>query len=100
MHGAVRRKGRRYHGRLPASSDRSLPDLGEREAFLVRTSLVHWYRRFPMLDPGLPDGGAGPRSRAAEVFDDVYRRLAEPAQRHFDELTSSVQGRAPAAPVH
>jgi phenylacetic acid degradation operon negative regulatory protein len=75
-------------------------DLGERDAFLVRTSVVHWYRRFPTIDPGLPDGGAGPRSRAAEVFDDVYRRLAEPAQRHFDELTSSVQGRAPAAPVH
>jgi phenylacetic acid degradation operon negative regulatory protein len=74
-------------------------DLGEREAFLVRTSIVHWYRRFPLIDPGLPDDGAGARSRAAAVFEDVYRGLAEPAQRHFDELTSSVQGRVP-APVH
>jgi phenylacetic acid degradation operon negative regulatory protein len=86
-HGAFLRAFGAYEGRR---------DLGERDAFLVRTSVVHWYRRFPLIDPGLPDGGAGDRSRAAALFEDVYRGLAEPAQRHFDELTSSVQGRVPA----
>ena len=63
----------------------------EREAFLVRTRLVHAFREFPALDPGLPDELVptnGRRARAVALFHDLYDSLAEPAQRHFDQATA------------
>lgn len=65
--------------------------LDDREAFLVRTRLVHAFRQFPFLDPGLPDEldpTNGQRARAVALFHDLYGALAEPAQRHFDAETS------------
>ena len=65
--------------------------LDDREAFLVRTRLVHAFRQFPSLDPGLPDAlvpTGGHRARAVVLFHDLYRSLAEPAQRHFDKATA------------
>ncbi len=65
--------------------------LGDREAFLVRTQLVHAFRQFPSLDPGLPDELVptnGHRARAVGLFYELYEALAEPAQRHFDEATA------------
>ncbi len=66
---------------------RSLP-LGDREAFIARTRLVHLFRGFPQLDPELPEDARaarrGPRERAVETFRVLYESLAEPAQRHFD----------------
>jgi phenylacetic acid degradation operon negative regulatory protein len=59
-------------------------------AFGVRTRLVHTFRQFPALDPELPDGLVAPpknRDEAVRLFDDLYAALAEPAQRHFDEVT-------------
>ena len=64
--------------------------LDDREAFLVRTRLVHAFRQFPFLDPGLPDDLApthGQRERAVDLFHAVYERLAVPARRHFDATT-------------
>jgi phenylacetic acid degradation operon negative regulatory protein len=66
-------------------------DLEDREAFLVRTRLVHAFRQFPFLDPGLPDDEAstgGHRARAVALFHDLYGSLAEAAQRHFDGATA------------
>lgn len=71
--------------------------LGDREAFLVRTRLVHGFRQFPFLDPGLPDELVrthGHRARAVALFHDLYGSLAEPAQRHFDAATLPPTGRA------
>jgi len=65
--------------------------LGDREAFLARTRLVHAFRQFPFLDPGLPDELVptnGHRARAVDLFHDLYGSLAEPAQRHFDGATA------------
>ncbi|MBS1861720.1 MAG: PaaX family transcriptional regulator [Actinobacteria bacterium] len=65
--------------------------LEEREAFLVRTRLVHLYRTFASLDPGLPDRmmpRRRARAQAVAAFDTIYANLAEPAQRHFDRLTT------------
>jgi phenylacetic acid degradation operon negative regulatory protein len=59
----------------------------DREAFLVRTRLVHDFRQFPFLDPGLPEDffpTQGQRARAVDLFHQVYASLAEPAHRHFD----------------
>jgi phenylacetic acid degradation operon negative regulatory protein len=65
--------------------------LGDREAFLVRTRLVHAFRQFPSLDPGLPDELVptdGRRGGAVSIFHDLYESLAERAQRHFDDATA------------
>jgi phenylacetic acid degradation operon negative regulatory protein len=65
--------------------------LGDRQAFLVRTRLVHAFRQFPFLDPGLPDEllpTDGYRERAVGLFDALYGSLAEAAQRHFDAATA------------
>jgi phenylacetic acid degradation operon negative regulatory protein len=64
--------------------------LDDREAFIVRTRLVHAFRRFPSLDPGLPDDlvpTRNQRARAVDLFHDLYETLAEPAYRHFDVTT-------------
>jgi phenylacetic acid degradation operon negative regulatory protein len=71
--------------------------LSDREAFLVRTRLMHTFRAFAQLDPELPDELAalsGPRTRAADIFEALYTGLAAPSQRHFDAVTAA--GRAPA----
>jgi phenylacetic acid degradation operon negative regulatory protein len=73
------------------------PALSDREAFLVRTRLMHLFRGFAQLDPELPEELAplaAPRTRAAEIFEALYTGLAASSQRHFDAVTSA--GRAPA----
>jgi phenylacetic acid degradation operon negative regulatory protein len=64
----------------------------EREAFLVRTRLVHAFRGFAPLDPELPDElmrAPRHRERAVALFHRLYAALAGPAQRHFDEVTTT-----------
>ena len=68
--------------------------LGDRDAFLVRTRLMHTFRAFAQLDPELPDELApvsGARARAAEIFDSLYTALAAPSQRHFDAVAGTGQ---------
>jgi phenylacetic acid degradation operon negative regulatory protein len=63
-----------------------------REAFLLRTRLVHTFRRFPALDPELPDDlvhAPRHRSEAVALFHRLYEALAPAAQRHFDEVTTA-----------
>lgn len=70
----------------------------DREAFLVRTRLMHLFRGFAQLDPELPDEFAplsAPRTRAADIFETLYTGLAAASQRHFDAVTAA--GRAPVA---
>jgi phenylacetic acid degradation operon negative regulatory protein len=65
--------------------------LDDREAFLLRTRLVHTFRGFPFLDPDLPDdlmSDPGVRAEAVTTFHQLYDALAEPSQRHFDALTA------------
>ncbi|SFB14962.1 transcriptional regulator, PaaX family [Amycolatopsis marina] len=64
--------------------------LDDPAAFGVRTTLTHAFRQFPMFDPELPGALVAPptsRAEAVRLFDDLYAALAEPAQRHFDEVT-------------
>jgi phenylacetic acid degradation operon negative regulatory protein len=80
-------------GRYAAGRD----GLDDREAFLIRTRLVHAFRQFPFLDPGLPDDLApthGQRERAVGLFHALYERLAVPARRHFDATTVPPRRRA------
>lgn len=75
----------------PYGNRRELQSLDDRQAFIVRTMVVHSFRRFPFLDPDLPDElmpRPTPRREAAALFHAIYDALAEPAQRHFDALTT------------
>lgn len=72
--------------------------LGDREAFLVRTRLMHAFRAFAQLDPELPEDLAPlsvPRSRATEIFDALYAELAPGSQRHFDAVAGAQTIAAP-----
>lgn len=64
----------------------------DREAFLLRTRLVHVFRRFPALDPELPDElmhAPRHRAKAVALFHRLYATLAPAAQRHFNEVTTA-----------
>lgn len=64
--------------------------LDDRAALVVRTRLVHLFRRFPMLDPELPADLVDPpvgRVDAVALFHDLYPALERPARRGFDEVT-------------
>jgi phenylacetic acid degradation operon negative regulatory protein len=71
--------------------------LADREAFIVRTRLVHLFREFPVLDPELPDELAPlgfARGRAVEIFHTLYEGLAESSQRHFEAVAGAPQSSA------
>jgi phenylacetic acid degradation operon negative regulatory protein len=63
------------------------------EVFKAQTELVHDWRRFPFLDPELPDRflpARWPRGRAVEVFESKHAAWAGPAWHYFSELAESV----------
>ncbi|OLF19073.1 PaaX family transcriptional regulator [Actinophytocola xanthii] len=58
----------------------------------AQTLLVHEWRRFPFLDPQLPNELLPPRwsgTRATAVFNDKHLHWREPAQQRWTELASS-----------
>jgi phenylacetic acid degradation operon negative regulatory protein len=94
--------GERYEGFCVRFERFLEPDavaLSDREAFVIRTRLMHQFRAFAQVDPELPEDLAplsGARTRAADVFEALYRRLAAASQRHFDAVTTVAPGPAPA----
>jgi phenylacetic acid degradation operon negative regulatory protein len=71
--------------------------LDDADAFLVRTRLMHLFRRFPFLDPELPEELAPigrSRDAAVEIFHGVYARLADGSQRYFDAAVADPVGAA------
>ncbi len=78
----------------PLCARRALALLSDRDAFLIRTRLVHQFRGFPVIDPELPEALAplsGPRGRAASTFHELYAGLQDPSQRHFDAITAAYE---------
>jgi phenylacetic acid degradation operon negative regulatory protein len=62
----------------------------DRQALVAQVRLVQEWRRFPLLDPGLPRELLPPRwtgSRAAEAFRERHASWAPRAQLAWDELT-------------
>jgi phenylacetic acid degradation operon negative regulatory protein len=58
-------------------------------AFRAQTELVHTWRKFPFLDPALPQEmlpAQWPRTRAHQVFIDRHAEWQGPAQEHFGSL--------------
>ena len=66
----------------------------ELEALELRTRLMHDFRSFPTIDPGLPDDlleWAPLRQQAVDLFHQTWSQLAPAAQRGFDELCVPVR---------
>lgn len=64
--------------------------MGDAEAFQVRTRAVHAFRQFAAIDPQLPDDYMEApqfREEAIDIFNTIYERLEEAANRHFDAAT-------------
>ena len=92
--------------------DRVAPELEQvratppapRDALALRLRLVHDWRKFLFIDPGLPpqltpSGWLG--EEAARTFLDLYRLLEGPAWSAWDEIAAAADpaGRAPAHPT-
>jgi phenylacetic acid degradation operon negative regulatory protein len=75
----------------PYHTDTVPDDIDDRQAFLLRTRLIHTFRQFPSLDPELPEDlvpAPQHRAEAVRLFHDLYAALAPRAQRHFDEVAT------------
>jgi phenylacetic acid degradation operon negative regulatory protein len=86
---ALSRRYQRFVDEFESYCGKPDANLTDRDAFLARTSLAHAFRQFPFLDPDLPDElmpGSDARRNAVRVFHDVYQRLGDPAQRHFEQV--------------
>ncbi|MGO4887677.1 phenylacetic acid degradation operon negative regulatory protein PaaX [Anaerobacillus sp. MEB173] len=64
-------------------------EMTDGQCFVERTILVHEYRKFLFVDPGLPqellpDKWLG--DSAASLFSQYYKEIAEPAGRFFEEI--------------
>ncbi len=72
--------------------DKSKIEKGEKsdgECFVERTKLVHEYRKFLFIDPGLPQELLPKKwlgDYAASLFSDYYKALAQPASRFFEDV--------------
>ena len=61
----------------------------DEECFIERAYLVHRYRKFLFIDPGLPKELLPERwsgNHAALLFNQYYQLLAEPANRFFEGI--------------
>ena len=59
--------------------------------FRAQTLLVHAWRKFPFLDPDLPERvlpAGWPRSRAHELFEQRHADVARTAQDYFASIES------------
>ncbi len=74
-------------------------EIGDERAFLMRTLLIHDYRRLLLRDPELPDvllprHWSGQKARL--LCKELYRRLLAPSERHIEEHMTVASGETPA----
>ena len=68
-------------------------------AFIVRTLLIHEYRRLHLRDPLLPARllrADWPGTRAAELCRDVYACVFDPSEAYLSGVASQLDGKLPA----
>lgn len=78
-------------------SDRQA-EVSEEDAFLLRTLLIHDYRRLLLRDPELPDvllPVDWPGQKARLLCKELYRRLVPASERHLDNLLTLADGSNP-----
>ncbi|MEK4068229.1 MULTISPECIES: phenylacetic acid degradation operon negative regulatory protein PaaX [Peribacillus] len=64
-------------------------EMSDADCFVERTNLVHEYRKFLFIDPGLPKELLPTKwngNHAALLFSQYYQVLAEPASRFFESV--------------
>lgn len=64
-------------------------EMSDSECFVERTKLIHEYRKFLFIDPGLPKELLPPKwsgDHATLLFSEYYKILAEPASRFFEDV--------------
>ena len=76
-----------------------LADVSEQDAFLLRTLLIHDYRRLLLRDPELPEvllPADWPGQQARILCKELYKRLEPLSNRHLDQLLCLADGTVPA----
>lgn len=74
-------------------------EVGSEEAFLLRTLLIHDYRRLLLRDPELPDvllPVDWPGQKARLLCMELYRRLLPASERHLEQFLTLADGSNPA----
>lgn len=82
-----------------ASSSAHTPERAQ-TAFLLRTLLIHDYRRLLLRDPELPDvllPAHWPGHEARALCRDLYRRLLGPSEQHLEAHLHLASGEVPTA---
>ncbi len=75
-------------------------ELTPENAFLVRTLLIHDFRRLLLRDPQLPESllpSTWPGNRSRQLCRDLYRRLLPLSERHLDDNVRLSDGSTPAS---
>lgn len=90
----------RYQPLLEALRHWAAPQADEEAAFLMRTLLIHDYRKLLLRDPDLPDvllPQGWPGHKARTLCKALYRRLLAPSERHLDRIMRTANGDTPQA---
>lgn len=75
----------------PLARERERGDLGDQDALVARLWLVHDFRKFAYLDPGLPSEllpAHWPGTTAASLFREYYALLGQKSQRYFERCVA------------
>jgi len=83
-----------YERRLHA--ERAQPRMSDEEAFVERMWLVHDYRKFTYVDPGLPSTllpAHWPGTAAAALFREYYALISKKAERFFNAVRENGEAR-------
>lgn len=88
----------RYHPIVKALQQDVHGALADENAWLLRTLLIHDYRRLLLRDPELPEvllPSAWPGHQARLLCKEIYHRLLLPSERHLDAHLHLANGQTP-----